>query len=264
MLIDVHAHIAPSTPGGVTARNVVRYASMLDLDFVLIANRDGASEPSGAADLDEADVNGAALVAGRTLSRMAPLYWVRPGRLDSDPHAFRGALETEPFVGAAFSPAENGFDAAASVLDPYLEILRVTGRAALFCVRADARASAGQVYELARRHPTVPVVMCICGAGETQRAGALDALQQAVKRKDADLYLDTSHAEVAAIVGTIRSVGADRVVFGTDALSYGEAHSPRHIALLDALRGALPRQDYQRVTGENAARLFRLTVPTAV
>ena len=261
MLIDVHGHIGQNTPDTEPASRVSTYAGVCNLDYVLVSNRDGAYTKDGAANLDETAANVACLEACRAYTRLAPLYWVRAGRLDSNANAMAGALATEPFAGALFSPADVGFDAADPELDAYLEVLARGGRPALFCIRDDDRAVPTKVHQLGQRHRRVPLILCPCG-GPSLRAAVVDVVGAAQRKQDATLYLDTSHAGPAEVAATIDAVGVDRVLYGSDACHHGDAHIPRQIALLDELRQTLGPESFAQVAGGNAARVFRLRTGT--
>ncbi len=259
MLIDIHGHIGQRTPGAAPPARIATYAGVCGIDRVLVSNRDAASEPPGAANADEADANVTCLNACREQERLAPLYWVRPGFADSNIHATAGALLSEPFVGTVFAPADNGYDLADPRLDPYLALLGKIGRPVLFCIGADERSAPSKVHERGRRLPDVPIVLCACGAPAAQRTAALDVVRYALQRADARLYLDTSHADADEICTAVRTVGSDRVLFGSHAVSYGELHIPRHVALLDELRQTLIPEELTQVLGGNAMRLFGLS-----
>ncbi len=256
MLVDVHAHIGVLTPDAPRPVRVAMYAGSCGLQLVLVSNRDAAPQPRPAANRDETDANLACLEACRMHPRLVALYSVRPGALDSHVHALAGALSSEPFRGVAFCPEENGFEADSPVLDDYLRVLSAGQWPAVFCVTADERAAPTRIYSLARRHPTVPILLCPCGTGRSQRSAALDAVAHARRQENADLYLDTSHADAEGVRLAVRTLGAQHVLFGSDALSYGDAHLPRHIALLDELRKTMPANDLKLVAGGTGVRLF--------
>ncbi len=258
MIIDVHGHIGYTTPGATRPAHVTTYAGVCNVDLVLVSNRDAASCPPGAADLDEAAANGACLDACRTYGRLAPVYWIRPGRTDSHVPALVGALQMEAFVAAMLAPAANDYEPDPHLLGPYLGALVLVSRPLLVCVSDDDRTAPAKLYALAAGHPRLPVVLCACGAGPGRRAELLDLVRRAVHREDARLYLDTSHATAEAIRQAVYAVGAERLLFGTHAVAYDDAHIPRHIALLDELRQALLPGEFAQVTGGNAARLLGL------
>lgn len=260
MLVDVHGHLSPSAPPA----RLTTYAGLCGLDFVLVSNRAAAALPPGAPDLDEAAANSACLQACRLHGRLVPLYWLRPGRPDSSLPAVAGALTTEPFVGAVFAPADGGYDLADhKLLAPYVDVLARTARPGLICIGAGEATAPVKAYDLARRFPRVPLVLCGCSAPESRRAEALDVVRRAAHRGDADLYLDTSHATGDAIRSAIYAAGAARLLFGSNALCYDDTHVPRHIAVLDELRKTLLPEEFRQVAGANAAALFRLRPPAA-
>ncbi len=258
MLIDVHGHFGHLTPGAAPPARIAVYAGTCEIDYVLVSNVDAAGEAAEAANLDEVDANTACLDACSEHPRLLPLYWVRLGQADSHVRAMAGALASAPFVGALFAPAANGFSASDSRLDAYLDVLAAHRRAAVFCVCDDERAAPAQVHALARRHRKMPIVLCCCGENESTRPLALDTIRRAIRDRDADLHLDTSHAGAEEIVGWVQALGGERILWGTDALCGDDAHIPHQIALLDQLRRKLQPPEFHMVTGNNAERLFGL------
>lgn len=258
MLIDVHGHIGSAKPAAATPARVSTYAGLCGLKYVLVSNRDGAAEPAGARNQDETDTNIACLQACQSQKYLVPLYWARPGLIDSNVNAFAGAMKSEPFAGAVFAPSAVRCDAGSEVLGRYLAALDVVGRPAFVCYSDDERDAPAKIYAQAQRLPQLTIVLCGCRAGEQQRAAALAAAREAFHHRNATLYVDTSHATAAEIRLAIETLGAERVLYGTNAVAYGDSHVPRHIALLDELRRLLSPADFGLVTGGNALRMCGL------
>jgi predicted TIM-barrel fold metal-dependent hydrolase len=258
MVVDVHGYFGLVTPGAVPPARINTYAGVSGAELVLVSNRDGASEPTGAADLDEVEVNEACLGACEAHKHLVPVYWVRPGRFDSNLRAFAGAIETADFVGAMFFASAAGFDAGDDAVTAYLSVLATMGRPALFSITDDDRCAPEKIYAQARRQPKLPVVLCNCRAGAARRRDVLEVVHAAASHRDADLYTDTAHATGVEIRAMVQAVGTERVVWGTDALSHGDYHAPRHITLLEEVRKLLPPDDFRRITTANALRLFGL------
>ncbi len=252
MLIDIHGHISTDTP----ATRVATYAGVANIDYVLISNRDAARVGDDARDWDEATANSATLAAAREHQRLRPLYWLRPGQVDSNIHAIAGALASEPFAGAQLAPAEVGVALSDGVLGAYLDTLALVEKPLAICIGNDNLTIPDDAYELARSHPRVPIVLCGCNASTERRNEMADVVRWTSQRNDADLYLDTSHATAPGIAAIVSAVGAERVLFGTNALSYDDTHLPRHIALIDELRATLSPADAETVLSQNAARIF--------
>lgn len=258
MIVDVHGHIGTGLRNGAPARRVSTYAGTCSVDVVLVSNRDAASVPAGSENRDETDANLECLAACRSNPRLAPVYWVRPGKVDSHVRAFAGALATEPFVGVTFAPAENGYDLLDAAVTPYFAALCGTNRPALICVNDTPGATPHRAYEAAERYPQLPVVLCVCGGDTSVRTAALDVACYAQRDQSANLYLDTSHASAAEIRSAVDVAGSERILFGSNALHSGDSHIPRHLGLLAELPRVLGSEISRQVTGENAIRLFGL------
>jgi predicted TIM-barrel fold metal-dependent hydrolase len=146
----------------------------------------------------------------------------------------------------------NRFPADAPVVDGYLAL----------CARYDVPAvfhcdEAAPIHRAARRHPTVPVVLYHSGFG-TDHEEAVRVVEESIRQGDARLYLETAQVEAEAALALVRRVGADRVLFGTDATYFGTDHYVRYAALVRLLAQALTPEEFAQVMRGNAERLFRL------
>jgi predicted TIM-barrel fold metal-dependent hydrolase len=257
VIIDVHGHIGRLAEREFSLTEMTQYLDSCAIGRALISNLDAASVPLGASNLEETPANVACLRMCREDGRLVPLYWVRLGQIDSHVRAFAGALEIEPFVGAAFSPALNGFAADDTRLDSYLSVLAKRKRVALFHTSRDELARPAAVYTLAKRHPRVPVVLCDAG-GDIHWGEAIDVVSRAWQREDARLYLCCGRATADELLAAVKALGAQRVVYGSEAPRLGPRHAEHYQALLDRLQESLVPEQFAQVTGRNAAELFRL------
>lgn len=259
MIVDAHTHICPRSAAAVPPARLATYAGVAGFDVLLVSNRDAAAAGAGGADVDETTANMTTLEAARTCPKLRALYWVRPAASDSNVYAFAGALESEPFVGAVFSPADNNVPADDRRIEPYLAWLTEIDRPAVFLVAAGDYASPARVYAAARRHPRLNVLLCQIDSTPVCQTQSMEVARTARARNDARLFLDTSYMSASAIRGAVEHLGAGWVVLGTNALAQGDAHTPRQIALLDELRRQLSPSEFAGVAGGNAARLFDLS-----
>jgi len=255
MVIDIHGHLGRPGQREPTAALLNEYIEACGIDRLLVSNLEAASAAPDAANLDEATANVACLQACRQHKRWVPLYWVRPGQVDSNIHAFAGALSTEPFGGVVFSPVLNDFSADAELLDPYLSVMGRLRVAGLFQVGSAENARPATVHRLAKRNPSVPLVL-YDPAAHGLWAEALDVIRRAIDRDDADLYVGTAHASIGEILAAVGGVGLERVLYGSDAPCHGREHATRCSLLLDELHAALPGQTVRKIIGGNAATLF--------
>ncbi|MEK7728249.1 MAG: amidohydrolase family protein, partial [candidate division KSB1 bacterium] len=114
-----------------------------------------------------------------------------------------------------------------------------------------------KIYAAAKRHPSVPIVLYHMGFLGPHN-DAIATVKESLLKKDAQLYLETSQADPQAVLLAIKTLGAERVLFGTDATYYGEKHYEQYIAMTELLQKELRAEDFAKVTRENAKRLFKL------
>jgi predicted TIM-barrel fold metal-dependent hydrolase len=87
---------------------------------------------------------------------------------------------------------------------------------------------------------------------------AIAAVKEALHEKDANLYLETSQADPKAVLQALAVVGADRILFGTDATYYGAHHYEKYAAMVEELQRNLKQDEFVKVVHQNAMKLFRL------
>lgn len=260
MRVDIHASFTQRHAHPVPPQRLVTYAGLCKLDRVLVVNRDAAAA-ANAADMPETDANVACLEACVKHPVLSPVYWLRPGRIDSHVYALAGALTEERFVAAYLDPEATGIPADDARLDAYLSVLVRTQRSLFLATAPQTRAEPGRAYALARRHPELPIVLLHGAADAGLHDAIMGAVGQAANRGDARLYLDTAFGTAASVAQAVGAVGVERVLFGSAALSYGDAHVPRHIAFFEDLRLLLDEHQRGRVLGGNALSLLGLRTP---
>lgn len=263
MRIDIHAGFTLRRAHPVPPSRLVTYAGLCQVDRLLVVNRDAAAS-ANAADMPETDANVACLEACVKHPVLLPVYWLRPGRIDSHVYALAGALAEERFVAAYLDPEANNIAADDVRLDAYLEALVRMQRPLLVEVAPRTRSEPGRVYALARRHPELPIVLLHGAADAGLHDAVVEAVSRAASQSDARLYLDTAFNGAASIGRAVEAVGVRRVLFGSAALAYGDAHVPRHLAFLEELRLALNEPQRAQVLSGNAIDLFGLRTPAKV
>jgi predicted TIM-barrel fold metal-dependent hydrolase len=259
MVIDIHGHIGHLRERVASEPYLDHYLKECGISRILLANLEACR---AASDTHETDANLACLMACRQDPRRVPLYWVRAGREDSHPTVMAGALSTEPFAGAFLAPAWDGYGLEAGLLDPYFALLNRMSMPVLVVAGREAPCTPGHVYTFARRHPTVPVVLLV-----SSKTGAWDeavaVVQRSARHDDALLLLSTGIAACQNIVAAVRTLGGERILYGSDATVLGEQHAHHCRSTLDGLRESLPADTFARITHGNARRVFRLGVVQA-
>jgi len=154
-----------------------------------------------------------------------------------------------------------------------------------------------RIYNLAKRTPNVPVVLYhmslapakkvsdltedeinqrgignardkwIWDVREKWNQDGIDAVKESLTKKDANLYLETSWTKPETVVKAIKEVGADRVLFGTDAPigDFGEfATKEKYYEYVDSIQNAIRTEFKEKADGiiekvfyQNAEGLFK-------
>jgi len=261
-VLDIHGHIGTFSGYDLSLPTLLEQIHQHHVRMVLVSNIDGA-ELSATANLKELDANAATAKAVKEHADvLRGIAWARPedgsaanmtsslNELDGQHHHI--------FVGIKFHPEFNNFAADDARVDPYLELCSHYKIPAVFhCGGAGSNSDPAKIYTLARRHPTVPIVLYHMGFG-TDHSGAIKVVSESIKHKDANLYLDTAQVDAQTVLAAVHQLGADRILFGTDATYFGHSHYQHYEELVELLRKKLPRAEFDKVMYGNAVRLFSL------
>jgi uncharacterized protein (TIGR03086 family) len=194
------------------------------------------------------------------VSWLTRLVWVSPGGPGPDDVRRRLA---DGAVGLKLHPSFDEFPADSPGLDPVLQVAAEAG-VPVTVHTAPGPSDPDLIRRLAERFPQVPFVLyhTFLGPPEGRRRAARHAQQLA------NLYLETSWCRSAEVLRLIDEVGADRVLFGSDAAVDGPVHfvrSPPNIEMVEnynesllILARQLPPETTRALLAENTRRLFRL------
>lgn len=257
--IDVHGHIGSFRGYDLRTETLLDNINRFGLKLVLISNIDGAHLPGKTLDLDEITANRITLeTVQKYPDKLRGLVWARPTDPNGSPEKVEPFLRDHGFVGVKLHPEMNQFPADSACVDGYLALCEKYKVPAVFhCGAAGSESGPEKIYAAARRHPAVPVVLYHMGFLGPHHE-AIAAVKEALAKGDANLYLETSQADPAAVLQAAAAVGADRILFGTDATYYGQAHYEKYLPLVDLLRQKLPQSDFDKIMHANAAALFHL------
>jgi predicted TIM-barrel fold metal-dependent hydrolase len=265
-IIDIHAHIGSYKGYDLSTPTLLDNLQRYGIRLALISNIDGAELPGTTLNLDEMNANQAtAEHVRRYAEQLRGLAWTRPE--DGSPanvepflsDSLATGLNRRIFVGMKFHPDMNHFPADDSRVDGYLQLCEKYGIPAVFhCGSDDASNSAPQkIYAAGQRHPTVPIILYHMGF-LGPHTSTIATVKAALTKGDAQLYVETSQADPAAVMQAIKELGSDRVLFGTDATYYGKAHYEQYETMITRLKNELSAEDFAKVVRGNAERLFRL------
>jgi len=181
-------------------------------------------------------------------TRLVGVYIINPWLGEPELQAAEYAIEQRGFRGLKLHPVVNAFRADDAVVDPVLKLAQRLKVPVMFHTSFGLGSEPGRVAKAAARFPDVNVVMYHPGIGEFYK----DAIKAAKEHRN--IYLDTAHAEPAALQAFLDQVPAERIIYGTDA-PWGQ-----WAKMFDLVREKTKaRPDLQRmVMGQNVARLMGL------
>jgi predicted TIM-barrel fold metal-dependent hydrolase len=262
-IIDIHAHIGNFRGYDLSLQNLLQNIQRYGIKLALISNIDAAQLSGITPNKSESEANEETADAVRKNSGiLRGLVWVRPN--DGSPQVIEKFLTQKlpdgspVFVGMKFHPEMNHFKADDESVDAYLDLCtKYQIRAVFHCGRSPSNSSAERIYNIAKRHPEVLIVVYHMGAFGPHES-AIQIAKQAMKNQDAKLCLETSQVDPDSFLNAIRTVGSDHVLFGTDACYYGKNHYASHEKLIEVLKRELKKEDLENVLNANARKLFRL------
>lgn len=255
-IIDIHAHIGSFQGFDLSLETLLANLQQHNLSIALISNIDGAELPE-TRNLDEQAANRITLEIVQAYPHLLRgLAWARPN--DGAPDSLEPFLRDHHFVGVKLHSEMNHFAADDSLVDGYLALCaRYAVPAVFHSGKSSSNSDPMKIYRAAQRHPTVPVILYHMGF-KGPHDDAITVVKESMQKGDARLYLETAQANPQAVLRAVKELGAERVLFGTDATYYGKDHYARYLPLIDLLRQELSDEEYQKVMHGNAIRLFKL------
>jgi predicted TIM-barrel fold metal-dependent hydrolase len=159
-------------------------------------------------------------LAAAAVPWLTPLVWVKPGGPGVD--SVRARLD-DGAVGLKVHPAFDNYPADTPALDPYLRVADEAG-VPVTVHSGPGPADPDLIRRLAERFPAVRFVLyhTFLGPPEGRRRASRHA------RDLPNIYLETSWCRSTEVERLVREVGADRVLFGSDAATDGPQHFVRH------------------------------------
>lgn len=258
-IIDIHAHIGSFSGYDLRTETLLDNIKRFNIRLALISNIDGAALPGRTLDLNEVAANKITLETVKLNSQiLRGLAWARP--VDGSPKNLESFLRDHGFVGIKLHPEMNHFAADDPRVDGYLALCeRYKVPAVFHSDQPGSNAGPEKIYAIARRHPTVAIILYHMVFGGPHEP-AINVVKEALQKKDANLFLETSQADPKAVIKAAREIGSERVLFGSDATYYGADHYKNYVALVEALRNELNPEDFANVMYRNAERLFKIKV----
>ena len=245
-ICDCHAHVGQfddHMSGHRAAYSPQALLSEMDsagVDLAVVSNISAIDDPGGA--------NDEMAAWARRYPRLIPLMWVTPEI--SRPEKVFEYLGIG-FRGVKLHPTAGKYRADCAAVRPLLDVCREAHIPALYHCAADQFSAPALFGQVAADYPEVPIIL----AHMNMFGRAQDAI--AVAESHSNVYLDTSWVRPERVLEAVRRVGADKVLWGTDAPLGGIGHYQRDRALA-YLRKHAGTLEYEAVTWSNSACLFCL------
>lgn len=255
MIVDSFTVIGQVGQESGDADTLQRFAEAAGTDFCLVCHADRRDEKTS---LDEVDANLAALKACESRGRLVPLYWVRAGQFDSNPHAVAGALVREAFVGTVFRPDLHGYELTdADRLNPYCNVLTRVGLPVIVGIPPGMPVDVDAIIAFARQWSKLPVV--ISGALSGLVRGEQLEILRGRGGEQTGLFLDTARATPQEAATAASTLGTDRVLYASGTVQAGDdaAEQVRHWR--QEFAGLVSDDVSGAILGGNAKRLFGLS-----
>ncbi len=263
-VIDAHAHIGSFRGFDLSTPTLLNNVNSYGIELALISNIDGSQLPGTTGDLNENTTNEVTAKVVREHPKLfRGLLWARPedgkaSHLESFLNSNTDSNGRQVFVGMKFHPMFNHIAADDPRMDPYLELCKEHKIPAVFhSGEVGSDSDPQRIYNLAKRHPNVPIVLYHMGFG-TDHKLAIEVALEAKKNRNALLYLETAQVDPDSALNAVKLVGSDFVLFGTDATYFGVNHYGNYQGQINKLRENLPAADLEKVLHGNAIRLFHL------
>ena len=233
---DVQGHIGSHYDGlwkrdaHYSAQNIIDTVETNNVKKVLISSLSGLN-PQGSAffksEMNAADemIN----LKGSDKVTFYPLLSCQPG-ISQNTDTVKELIEKNKFYGLKFHPTmtdmaiQDNFD----IYSDYLALAQNKGLPCVFHSITDGKSDPSQIIKLAEQHPKLPVVLYHVDlmAKPEQMSKTIDEISESVKSGKSNLFVDISwltdfdgkgEESKSAIKQLLEKVGADRILFGSDA-----------------------------------------------
>lgn len=263
MIIDCHVHIGKILTFDMSEDLLLHSMDKYHIDYALVSNLEG-SEVDGQQipipanqQISQRAANEKVLRLVRAHpDRLGALFWIKPATegctpefaaLTADNRDIVYGLKVHPYL------SKTAFDSSA--VAPYIELAEQLDLVVVTHTANDHESSPRAVYEAARRHPSVNIVMYHLGlATDNQEAITFIAEQP-------NLYGDCCWVTPDTTREAIRRCGSHKILFGTDNPINGldtYADSTFYSPYFDMHTAKLDADQYDQLMFRNSIRLFKL------
>ena len=250
MVIDADVHISPyPQDGGITPDEVIAAMDRACVDKAICW-----LQPPYMRGIEEA-TQYVRRAAEKFPERLLPFGWVDPHfPMEECMSLCRRCLYDYDFFGVKFNGAQNSFNMERyEQIAPLIDEIAKAGKVIAFHVGDENNDTHPvKIAEIAKRWPQLNILMVHMGGAASNMENACIE----VAAQYSNMYLVGSSVDYPYVLKAIRTLGADRVMFGSDMpFSMMEADAAGYRAFLDAY---CTETEKKLVMGGNAVRLLHL------
>ena len=140
---------------------------------------------------------------------IVPIVWVNPKSHTAA--AVEPLLTQHGFAGLKFHPSVHSFAADAAMMDPLMKLAAKHRVPVQIHSAKDDNSKPWRIVALAKRHPTVPVIMIHTELGTLNKAAALNQI-----KGTKNVYAETSWTNPESVLQAMQALDSSRTLFGTD------------------------------------------------
>jgi predicted TIM-barrel fold metal-dependent hydrolase len=270
--------------------DVVSLKNNPDLEKILVSNlscisNKNAGQKGSEAFLDEYTGNKQLLQDCKKYHHFLPLAVAQPNPNSKNAINLRKLLSEFPteFYGIKLHPDYLNLDAHHPAYDAHLKLAEQY-KLPVVIHTAPGPSSPEKIYELGRRHPKVPIVlyhmnlapgMAISELSDSEKKlrglektpyqycwqvrenwnrEGIDVVEKALLKKDANLFIEVSWTKSSTVVEAIKRLGADRVIWGSDAPFLETKNDGSQVPYNERLQDV--KQAIHNVFGEDASQII--------
>lgn len=283
-VIDAHGHTGKFYEDILTAEKLsdsidIEKISSYSVEKVLISNLSGidtfshqpALESNSSPILNQKESNKEILDICKHNEKFLPIALCQPGFGSAE--EIDKILNNDKFYALKFHPYFLGVRVDDKLFDPFLNVAKKNNLPCVihsadgkfnFDSEENGKSAPIYLYNLAKRHPEVPIVLYHINLCENIDLG-IDIVKQSLKNQDSNLYLEISWVPPDMVIKAIKTVGIDRVLFGSDAtlgqFQTKQGYLERIQLLVDEVKMYFP-ENYEvilkKLFYENSVKLFNL------
>jgi|GEM_PF-4251425 predicted TIM-barrel fold metal-dependent hydrolase len=146
-----------------------------------------------------------------------PLVWVEPK--SHSVAAVEPLLEGGLFRGLKFHPTISAYPADGALMDPFLKLAGKYRLPVSIHSATDDNATPARIVALAKRHPTVSIIMFHTELGAHNKSPAIGLIKDVP-----NIYAETSWTNHESVLEAFNALDSSRTIFGTDATVDGYDH----------------------------------------